>query len=185
MLSPAQLEARASNVPGSRQMLTLTPLALYARRVIGENNDALRAVRTLPRMLLETRWAWLLEGGARWFAGQSEHARPAIARRLREGGRPRFPPGARDAPLLGPTVIDLLAREEGVQAAARLVCRLHPQGPRAALAGAFRGRPLSQTERAWRSHLQRVASTDKRRGRLSRWTLTRRATWASAQAIRR
>ena len=160
MLTPAGLQARASNVSGSRQMLALTPLALYARRLIAENNDDLRAARTLPRMLLELRWAWLLEGGARWFAGQSEHARPAIARRLREGGRPRFPPDARDAPLLGPTVIDLLAREEGEAAAARLVCRLHPRGGRAALSGAFRGRPLAQTERAWRSHLQRLASTD-------------------------
>ncbi len=160
MLTPAQLEARASSVSGSRQMLALTPLALYARRLIAENNDELRAARTLPRMLLELRWVWLLEGGARWLAGQTEHARPAIARRLREGGRPRFPPNARDAPLLGPTVIDLLAREEGVEAVARLVCRMHPQGHRAALAGAFRGRPLSQTERAWRSHLERLASAE-------------------------
>lgn len=140
-------------------MLALTPLALYARRLIAENNEELRAVRTLPRMLLELRWAWLLEGGARWFAGQTEHARPAIARRLREGGQPRFPPDVRDAPLLGPTVIDLLAREEGEEAAARLVCRLHPQGHRAALAATFPGRPLSQTERAWRAHLERLAST--------------------------
>lgn len=158
LLAPAQLEARASNVPGSRQMLALTPLALYVRRLIAENSDDLRATRTLPRMLLELRWSWLLEGGARWFAGQTEHARPAIARRLREGSRPRFPPEARDAPLLGPTVIDLLAREEGEDVAARFVCRLHPRGHRAALASVFRGRSLSQTERAWRSHLELLAS---------------------------
>ncbi len=158
MLAPAQLQARASNVAGSRQMLALTPMALYARRLIAENNDGLRSAKALPRMLRELRWAWLLEGGARWFAGQTDHARPAIARRLREGGPPHFPPGARDAPLLGPTVIDLLAREEGEAAAARFVCRLHPGGHRAALAAAFRGRPLSQTERAWRAHLLRLAS---------------------------
>ncbi len=158
LLAPAQLAGRASNVPGSREMLALTPIALYARRLIVENNDDLRSARTVPRMLLELRWAWLLEGGARWFAGQTDHARPAIARRLREGGRPSFPPGARDAPLLGPTVIDLLARDEGEAAAARLVCRIHPQGHRAALAGAFRGRSLAQTERSWRSHLERLGS---------------------------
>src|SRR5438105_2676135 len=34
VLAPAVLEARASNVPGSREMLELTAPALYARRVI-------------------------------------------------------------------------------------------------------------------------------------------------------
>ena len=104
------------------------------------------------------RWAWLLEGAARWFGGQTEHARPAIARRLREGTAPGFPPGPRDALLLGGTVIDLIVREEGERAAAELSCRLHPHGPRAALSKAFRGRPLVHTEGAWRSHLARIAS---------------------------
>jgi hypothetical protein len=158
MLAPVALEARASNVPGSREMLELTPSALYARRVIGENNHELREARPPARIALELRWAWLLEGGARWFSGQTEHARPAIARRLREGGQPAFPPGTRDAALLGGTVIDLLALEEGERAAAQFVCRLHRQGPRAALTKAFGGRGIAHTEGAWRSHLARLAS---------------------------
>ena len=159
MLAPEALENRASNVPGSREMLALTPVSLYARRVISENNpDLPRAAFTPRRVRAELRWAWMLEGGASWFSGQTEHARPAIARRLREGARPRFPPGFRDAPLLGGTVIDLLAREQGERAAAQLVGRLHPQGPRAALSKAFGGRALVHTEGAWRSHLARMAS---------------------------
>jgi hypothetical protein len=157
VLAPATLRARASNVPGSREMLRLAPAALYARRMITENNLELRQAKPVVRTGLELRWAWLVEGGARWFAGQTEHARPAIARRLREGNRPSFPPGARDAPLLGPTVIDLLAGERGEQAVAQFVCRLHPHGARGALSKAFGGRPLSQTEGAWRSHLARLA----------------------------
>jgi hypothetical protein len=157
VLSPAALRTRASNVPGSREMLDLAPEALFARRVIAENNLELRQARLLLRPRLELRWAWLLEGGARWFAGQAAHARPAIARRLREGGRPSFPPGPRDAPLLGPTVIDLLARERGEQAAAQFVCRLHRHGANAALSTAFAGRSLTHTEGAWRSHLATLA----------------------------
>jgi hypothetical protein len=110
-------------------------------------------------MRAELRWAWLLEGTARWFAGQTEHARPAIARRLREGARPSFPPAARDALLLGGTVIDLLAREQGEHAAARLACRLDPRGPRAALVKAFGGRSFRHTEQAWRTHLALLASS--------------------------
>jgi hypothetical protein len=158
VLAPRALRARASSVPGSREMLELTPVALYARRVIAQNNRELIGARPPMRLALELRWAWLLDGGARWFAGQTEHARPAITRRLREGRRPSFPPGIRDAALLGSTVIDLLAREEGEAAAARFVCRLHPRGPRAALSDAFRGRALAHTEGVWRTHLARLAS---------------------------
>jgi hypothetical protein len=158
VLAPGALRARASNVRGSREMLTLSAAALYARRVVIENNRELARARRPARAALELRWAWLLEGAGRWFSGQTQHARPAIARRLREGGRPQFPPGLRDAALLGGTVIDLLAREEGEQAAARFVSRLHPQGSRAALSRAFSGRAFVHTEGAWRTHLARIAA---------------------------
>jgi len=158
VLAPSALASRASNVPGSRAMLALSAAALYARRVVGENNHDLPGRFSPARARLELRWAWLLEGAGRWFSGQTEHSRPAIARRLREGRRPSFPPGIRDAPLLGGTVIDLLAREEGEEAAAQFASRLHPQGARAALSKAFGGRPFVHTEGAWRSHLARLAS---------------------------
>ncbi len=158
VLTPEALDARASNVPGSREMLRLSASALYARRVVTENNHDLPRAFTPARLAAELRWAWLLEGAARWLSAQTEHARPAIGRRLREGGRPRFPPGLRDAALLGGTVIDLLAREEGERAAAMFATRLHPQGARAALSKAFGGRAFVHTEGAWRSHLARLAS---------------------------
>jgi len=158
LLAPDALDSRASNVPGSREMLELTPVTLYARRVITESNHDLPR-RLGPRRLgAELRWAWLIEGSARWFAGQTEHARPAIARRLREGPAPSFPPGIRDALLLGGTVIDLLAREQGDELAARFACRLHPGGARAALTKAFDSRPFHHTEGTWRAHLARLAS---------------------------
>ncbi len=157
MLEPELLRGRASTVPGSSQMLEYGASCLYARRVIIASNKDLARVMPALRMRRELRWAWLLEGAARWFGGQTAHARPAIARRLREGGPPSFPPGPRDAALLGGTVVDLLAREQGAQAAARFACRLHPQGPRAALSQAFGGRSLAHTEGAWRSHLARLA----------------------------
>ena len=157
MLEPALLESRSSSVPGSLEMLELTPPALYARRVIDASNRDLGRRASPRRAAQEFRWAWLLEGAARWFSGQSDHARPAIARRLREGGRPAFPPGLRDAPLLGGTVIDLLARERGEHVAADLATQLHPQGPRAALTRAFAGSPFPHIEEAWRSHVRRLA----------------------------
>jgi hypothetical protein len=158
MLEPARLRARASNLAGAREMLECTAACLYARRVIIASNRDLARVMPALRLHRQLRWAWLLEGGARWFGGQTEHARAAIARRLRDGGRPSFPPSLRDAALLGGTVIDLLAREQGEPAAARFVTRLHPDGPCAALTDAFGGRSVVHTEGAWRSHLARVAA---------------------------
>lgn len=162
VLSPPVLRARASNVEGSREMLHLSAASLYARRVVMENTKELHGVMGAIRLRRELRWAWLLEGAARWFAGQTDYARPAIARRLREGGgvgSVRFPPSLRDATLLGGTVIDLLVREEGEAAAATFATRLHPKGPKAALSAAFPDRPLSRTEDAWRSHLRRLAGS--------------------------
>jgi hypothetical protein len=158
VLTPAALRARASGVSGSREMLDLTAAALYARAVVVENNRDLPRRPAPLRSTVELRWAWLLEGAARWFAGQTDHARAAIARRLREGRAPSFPPGVRDAPLLGGTVIDLLVCELGEEAAAELATRLHPHGARAALRAAFAGRPLADTERVWRAHLARLAA---------------------------
>jgi hypothetical protein len=153
VLEPDALEARASTVPGSREMLARTVPSLYARRVIVENNQDLPGRLTPRRVRAELRWAWLIEGTARWFGGQTAHARPAITRRLREGRRPAFPPGLRDAPLLGGTVIDLLVSKHGEHAAARLASRLHPHGPRGALREAFRGRSTQDVEEAWHAHL--------------------------------
>src|SRR5581483_10859523 len=125
--------------------------------IVANNPDIPR--RLSPRRPgIALRWAWLLEGAARWFGGPGAHARPAIARRLREGRRPSFPPGVRDAPLLGGTVIDLLVRERGEPAAAQLACRLHPHGPRGALRDAFGGRSPARTEEAWHAHLTRMTS---------------------------
>jgi hypothetical protein len=158
VLLPDALQDRASTVPGSREMLDRAVPALYARRVIVENNQDMPRRLSPHRAVAEMRWAWLLEGAARWFGGQTAHARPAIARRLREGRPPSFPPDRRDAPLLGGTVIDLLVRERGEPAAAELACRLHPHGPRGALRDAFGGRSPARTEEAWRAHLSQLTA---------------------------
>jgi hypothetical protein len=162
VLSPRILETRAAKVTGSREMLSLTTEALYARRVIVENNHELVNARSVRRLVVDLRWGWLLEGSSRWFAGQTDHARPAIARRLRDGRRPSFPPHARDAALLGGTIVDMLARERGPQAAATFATRLHPQGSRAAISKAF-GRGFGSVEGDWHAHLARLADAAERR----------------------
>ena len=161
MLAPSVLRARASNVPGSREMLALTGACLYSRLVICQANPDLHRVMGLIRMRRELRWAWLVEGAARWYGGQTAHARPAIARRLREGSGMRgisFPPGPRDAPLLGGTVLELLAIQRGEPAVARLCQRLPRTGGRAALAEAFGGGSTKALEQRWRVHLTDAAA---------------------------
>lgn len=161
MLAPRLLARRASAVPGSRELLMLTPRALYAAAVVGANNPELPPPFTPASFMRYLRWAWLAQGAAQYLSGQVPHLRPAIARRLHEGGRPDFPPGVRDAALLGGTVLDLLAREEGGRAAVDLACRpLHPAGAEGALVRAFGGREIAYTAAAWRSHLERLAAAE-------------------------
>jgi hypothetical protein len=157
VLSPRLLAERAANVEGSREMLLLTPAALYVQLVLAECNPDLPPPWTPRSSARAMRWAWLVAGAAQWFSGQTAHARPAIARRLRDGPRPDFPPGVRDAALLGGTVVDLIAREEGEQSAVRLACSLPRGGAREALVATFHGRAIVHTEGTWRAHLARMA----------------------------
>jgi hypothetical protein len=153
VLAPRVLVERASRVEGSREALLLAPLHEYAHLVVGTNNDGLPPpfnVRTFSRYV---RWAWLCEGAATHFSGQGRYLRAAIARRLREGGRPAFPPAVRDATLLGGTVYRLLEREAGEAACVALAApRLDPSGAGHALERAF-DRPLTDVERDWRASL--------------------------------
>ena len=153
VLAPAVLEERASAVPGSREMLLLAPAALYAQLAIRASNPRLARARRL-------RWAWLVLGAAQYLSGQTAHARPAIRRRLYEGTEPAFPPALRDAHLLGGTVLDLLAREEGDEAVAGLVAVAGDAPVDETLQRAFHVRDPRHTEAAWRAHLARIAGRE-------------------------
>lgn len=150
VLAPSALRERRTRVDGSEELLRLGPAALYARLVVCTANPRLRGLRA-------RRWAWLAAGAAEYFSGRTRHARAIVARRLREGPPPSFPPSPRDAGLLGGTVVDLVAREEGGDAAVAFV-RYAKGTPEEALAEVFRGRSLAHTEAAWRAHLARWTS---------------------------
>jgi hypothetical protein len=148
VLAPRVLAQRASNVEGSLELLMLAPSALLAKRLLAPERR-----RRLGRSA-RTDVPWRLEGAAQFFSGQTRHVRPAVVLRTHELPPPSFPPGRRDALLLGGSVFDLLAREEGEQACVALA---RASDPASALERAFHGRPMRQTEQAWRSHLARLA----------------------------
>jgi hypothetical protein len=158
VLSPPALERRASAVPGSRKALLLSPQHEYAHVVVGANNRGLPPPFSPASFRRYVRWAWLCEGAATFFAGQVPHLRPALVRRLREGGRPEFPPSARDAPLLGGSLFAMLELEAGAQAAAFLATSPLGQEPRSLLHEAF-GRPAAAIERDWRDYLGSLTAT--------------------------
>jgi hypothetical protein len=139
-------------------MNLLAPAALYTQLAIGASSDHLPPPFRPASFVRYVRWAWLAAGAAQYFSGQTAFARPAIARRLREGGEPDFPPGIRDAQLLGGTLVDLIAREQGEDAAVRLAVELDADGPKQALVNVFDGRPLAHSERTWRAHLAKIAA---------------------------
>jgi hypothetical protein len=151
VLSPRLLAERASNVEGSLEMLMLAPSGLLARRALAARHPGFPPPLGPRRLARWMRSAWFVEGAAQWLSGQTRHVRPAVNRRLREGAAPAFPPGRADALLLGGSVFDLVAREEGERTAVAAV----RAGPDRAL-DAFGRRSRRHTEQAWRSHLARL-----------------------------
>src|SRR5205823_3853012 len=119
----------------------------------GQNNDRVPPPWGLRRFARYLRWAWLIEGAAQYFAGQSSLFRAAVNRRMREGGPPSFPPSARDAIILGGTIFELLDRARGPSACDLMVSRLHRQGAERNIEIAFDA-PVGEVEREWRRQLR-------------------------------
>ena len=71
LLSPPALRARAAGNPALAAVLAHAAATLYTRRVLIEANHDLHQARAARRTLAARRWAWLLEGGARWFSGEA------------------------------------------------------------------------------------------------------------------
>ena len=157
VLAPAALEKRASAVPGSREALMRTPFREYAHVVVGANNDTLPPPFSPATFRRYVRSAWLCEGAASYLAGQVPLMRAAITRRLREGRRPQFPPASRDALVLGGTVFEMLAREQGPEACAELARAPDTRSPRRSIEDVF-GRPGATVERDWTGYLASLTS---------------------------
>jgi hypothetical protein len=139
--------------PDSLEALRGTAERLYAQIAIAANNDRLPPPWGPRKFARYVRWAWLIEGGAQHFAGQTSLFRAAVVTRMRQKRPPSFPPSARDAMILGGTIFDLLERERGPDACAVLVSRLRREGPQKAIELAF-GERARNVEREWRRYLR-------------------------------
>jgi hypothetical protein len=157
VLAPDALAARASRVPGSRQALARSPHHEYAHLVLAQHNPALPPPFNLKTFRKYLELAWVCEGAATYLAGQTRHLRPAIARRMREGKAPAFPPAAADAQLLGGTVFSLLARAAGREACVELAKVEHREDAHRAIELAF-ARPITEVEQDWREYLASFSS---------------------------
>jgi hypothetical protein len=121
--------------------------------VIGANNPGLPPPWGPRRFARYLRWAWLVEGGSQYFAGQVSLFRAAVQTRTRHAKQPEFPPTARDAIILGGTIFDLLERELGPEACALLVSRIRREGAARAIEIAF-GARAREVEQEWRRYLR-------------------------------
>jgi hypothetical protein len=154
VLSDEWMERRAGGEDSLRALLG-TAERMYCQLVLAANNDRVPPMWTPRRFITYLRWAWLIEGAAQYFSSQVSLYRPAVITRLREGDRPRFPPGRRDAIILGGTVFDLLDRHAGPDACLRLASRLRREGARSSLELAFDA-GSREIEKAWRLHLDEI-----------------------------
>jgi hypothetical protein len=154
VLNDEWMERRAGG-EDSLRALKGTAERMYCQLVLAANNPRLPPMWTPRRFLTYLRWAWLVEGGAQYFTGQTSFYRAAVITRLREGDKPAFPPKRRDAIILGGTIFDLLDRHAGPRACQMLVSRLRREGPEGNLELAFEA-PRREIEKAWRRHLDEI-----------------------------
>lgn len=155
-LTDSALERRAAG-PDSRRALLGTSGRLYTQVVLATHNERIPPPWGLRSFSRYVRWAWLIEGGAQYYAGQYPDFRAAVLRRISEAPAPSFPPAARDALILGGSVFELLEEERGRAACDLLVSRLPKAGPETALETAFDAE-LHHIEPAWREHISEIAS---------------------------
>ena len=127
VLNDPHIERRAAG-EDSREALRGTAERLYAQLVVAANNPRPAPLLDPAPLRPLPGWAWLVEGGAQYFARQVGLYRAAVIRRLRESARPSFPPSRRDAVILGGTIFDLLETERGPDACERLALQLLPGG---------------------------------------------------------
>jgi hypothetical protein len=156
VLNGTYLDRRAAGAD-SLAALRGTPERLYVQVVLGANNKRLPPPWGPRRFLRYLQWTWLIEGAAQYYANQVLLFRAAVSTRLRARRQPAFPPGARDAMILGGTVFDLLERERGPDACDVLASRLRRDGPRKAVELAFGGR-FRDVEREWREYLRKLTA---------------------------
>jgi hypothetical protein len=152
VLNDDYLDRRAAG-EDSLAALRGTAARLYAQIVIAANNESLPPPWGPRRFARYLRWAWLIEGGSQYYAGQVPLFRAAVNTRMRRGGSPTFPPSARDAMVLGGTILDLLERERGPDACQVLVSRLRREGAQGSIELAFDA-PLRDVEERWRRYLR-------------------------------
>jgi hypothetical protein len=152
ILNDEHAERRAAGEDSLAALLG-TAERLYAQIVIAVNNERLPPPWGPRRFGRYLRWAWLIEGGAQYFAGHAPLFRAAVNTRLRQGEPPAFPPSVRDAIILGGTVFDLLQRERGPDACEILVSRLRREGAERAIELAFDSR-FRHVEAEWRRYLR-------------------------------
>src|SRR5918996_1548391 len=152
VLNDDSLERRAAG-EDSLTALHGTAQRLYTQIVIAVNSRQLPPPWGPRRFARYLRWAWLIEGGAQYFAGHVPLFRAAVNVRVRQGKPPAFPPSARDAMILGGTVFDALERARGPDACAVLVSRLRREGARGSIELAFDS-PFEEVEREWRRYLR-------------------------------
>lgn len=155
VLGEAAMAKRAAG-EGSLEALRGTAERLYTQLVVAANNGSVPPPWNPSSFRNYLEWAWLVEGAAQHFARQVDLFRAAVILRLREGAPPTFPPGRRDAIILGGTVFEVLEDHRGSAACEQIVSRLKRGGPAANLETAF-GLRAREAEELWRQHLTEIA----------------------------
>ncbi|MDO9352354.1 MAG: hypothetical protein Q7T55_01575 [Solirubrobacteraceae bacterium] len=155
LISPPRLLRGTGTHISMRDALERAPACGLAHLALGHLNPGL----TLQRALRRRQWLWLAWGAGQALVGQVPMLASTIAVRRRERRALTIPPPARDAVVLGGSLVELVLRERGLTGLVALLRDPLPPSPGAWVNRALSGLGPTERDVRWRMLLDELDRT--------------------------
>ena len=155
LIAPPRLLRGTAGHISMREALERAPACGLAHLALGHLNPGL----SLHRALRRRQWLWLAWGAGQTLVGQVPMLASTIAVRRRERRALTLPPPARDAVVLGGSLVELVLRERGLTGLVALLRDPLPPSPEAWIGRALSGLGPTERDVRWRMLLDELDRT--------------------------
>jgi hypothetical protein len=155
LIAPTRLARGSEGHISMREALERAPACGLAHMALAHANPGL----SLQRTLRKRDWLWLAWGAGQSLVGQVPMLASSIAVRRRERRSLAIPPPARDAVVLGGSLVELVLRERGLTGLVALLRDPLPPSPQAWINRALSGLGPTERDVRWRMLLDELDRT--------------------------
>ncbi|MDQ8047042.1 MAG: hypothetical protein REI11_20720, partial [Patulibacter sp.] len=155
LIAPSRLSRGTEGHISMREALDRAPACGLAHLALGHANPGL----SLQRALRRRQWFWLAWGAGQTLVGQVPMLASSIAVRRRERRALTITPAARDAVVLGGSLVELVLRERGLTGLVALLRDPLPPSPQAWVNRALSRLGSTERDVRWRMLLDELDET--------------------------